>query len=311
MRLSLGHTGSVRISVLGGNSTNNSSTNPSNDATVNAEEASEFLPSSQGGATWNYHEYHSSVHKAEEENAEPSEEDDYVPVIIRGDPVGCFAATRQIMHLVHQKHDPDIVFEVPIHRSKHSLLVGKEGLIVAALSAEYDVRVMVPPSDLTRSSTVHGPNYWQSNQYGAETGPARLFSDTMTNNINPGGEQTSTLPLNVIQLEGHINKCETCLIKMLSIVAGEEWVPPGVIVHSGKENEQSNEQSTANNDPNLNNDSTSAKAFAIITTNIDSPNIGGNKLRTIIRKTNTLIRRKKGMICGLSLIHTSWNTTCT
>ena len=81
MRLSLGHTGSVRISVLGGNSTNNSSTNPSNDATVNAEEASEFLPSSQGGATWNYHEYHSSVHKAEEENAEPSEEDDYVPVV--------------------------------------------------------------------------------------------------------------------------------------------------------------------------------------------------------------------------------------
>lgn len=296
MRLSLGHTGSVRISVLGGNSTNNSSTNPSNDATVNAEEASEFFQSSQGGATWNYHEYHSSVHKAEEENAEPSEEDDYVPVIIRGDPVGCFAATRQIMQLVHQKHDPDIVFEVPIHRSKHSLLVGKEGLIVAALSAEYDVRVMVPPSDLTRSSTVHGPNYWQSNQYGAEIGPARLFSDTVTNNINPGGEQTSTLPLNVIQLEGHINKCETCLIKMLSIVAGEEWVPPGVIVHSGKENEQSNEQSTANNDPKLDNDSTSAKAFAIITTNIDSPNIGGNKLRTIIRKTNTLIRRKKGMI---------------
>ena len=290
MRRSLGHTGAVRISVLGGNAS------PSN-----AEEG-EFFPSAQvgsgaaQGATWNYHEYHSAVQKEEEGEKTDEEEDEYAPVIIRGDPIGCFAAVRQILPLVYHRHDPDVVFEVPVHRSKHNSVVGKGGLILAALSAEYDVRIMVPPNDLMEN--VDGTvNYWQQNQYGNEAGSTQLFSDTsnparqVSNSPLAINSQTSALPANVIQLEGEIDKCERCLVKMLSIVAGEKWIPPGVIVHTGKENDTSNEQSAESENTS---EHFNVKAFAVVTATHDSPNVGQNKLRTIQRKTNTLIRRKKG-----------------
>jgi hypothetical protein len=294
MRKSLGHTGAVRISVLGGN----------NSPSHTSEEEGEFFPSAtntQSSATWNYHEFHSSVQKENEENTQvDNDEEDEVPVIIRGDPVGCFVAVRQILPLVYHRHDPDVVFEVPIHRSKHNLLVGKGGLILAALSAEYEVRIMVPPNDLMENvgGTV---NNWQQNQYNDEAGSTMLFSQTATSPLNGNDEllntplainSHSTLPANVIQLEGHIDKCEKCLVKMLSIVAGEKWIPPGVIVRpNDKENDDANEHKDAGED---NAKSENVKAFAIVTANNDSPNIGQNKLRTIQRKTSTLIRRKKG-----------------
>jgi hypothetical protein len=298
MRKSLGHTGAVRISVLGGNSS---------PTTSNTEEEGEFFPSTQG-ATWNYHEYHSSVQKESGDESDlqktDDEDDEYAPVIIRGDPLGCFAAVRQILPLVYHRHDPDVVFEVPIHRTKHNLLVGNQGLILAALSAEYEVRIMIPPNDFMNNAD--GGNYWHQNQYeyGNEIGSAMLFPDESSGNINHSGEinntpmainsQTTTLPPNVIQLEGDIEKIEKCLVKMLSIVAGEKWFPTGVIVHPGKENEHLNEQHAEAPAISGNAKADNAKAFAVITANHDSPNIGQNKLRTVQRKTNTLIRRKRG-----------------
>jgi hypothetical protein len=290
MRKSLGHTGTVKISVLGGN----------NSPSHTSEEEGEFFPSAsntQGttGATWNYHEFHSMQKENEENFQTDNEEDDEVPVIIRGDPIGCFAAVRQILPLVYYRHDPDVVFEVPIHRLKHNLLVGKGGLILAALSAEYEVRIMIPPNDLMEN--VGGTVNWHQNQYTNDTGSTMLFSQTATSPMNGNDSPLainshSTLPPNVIQLEGHIDKCEKCLVKMLSIVAGEKWIPPGVIVHPNEENEHENEQKDAGEEADFK--AENVKAFAIVTANSDSPNVGQNKLRTIQRKTSTLIRRKKG-----------------
>lgn len=292
LKRSLGHTGAVRISVLGGNNS------PSNAA---AEEGEFFsAPQAAQGATWNYHEYHSSVQKEEEDAAMKTDEEDdeFVPVIIRGDPVGCFAAVRQITTLVYNRHDPDVVFEVPIHRSKHNLLVGKGGLILAALSAENEVRIMIPPNDLMEN--VDGTvNYWQQqHQYRTDTGSTMLFSQDANGTYNDTGEMNSplainaqtTLPPNVIQLEGPIENCEKALVKMLSIVSGEKWVPTGYIVH-----DHVNEQYTDQDDSIKNTaKSENIKAFAVLTAGHDSPCIGQNKLRTIQRKTSTLIRRKKG-----------------
>ena len=184
---SLGHAGAVRINVLGGNNS------PSNAA---AEEEVFSAPQAAQGATWNYHEYHSSVQRGEEDAAlkTDEEDDEYVPVIIRGDPVGCFAAVRQIMVLVYNRHDSDVVFEVPIHRSKHNLLVGKRGLILAALSAEYEVRIMIPPNDLMENvgGTV---NYWQQQHYGNDSGSAMLFSQDANGNFSDTGSMNMNSPL--------------------------------------------------------------------------------------------------------------------
>ena len=125
--------------------------------------------------------------------------------------------------------------------------------MVAALSAQYNVRIMVPPT---------------ANRDGElPSAPLMIHS------------QSSTLHPNAIQLEGTLDAIELCLVKMLSIVAGEKWNPPGVIVSE---------------EPRNHSDTSNGKAFAVVTANHDSPNIGPNKIRTVQRKTNTLVRKKKG-----------------
>ncbi|KAL3806318.1 hypothetical protein ACHAXA_001058 [Cyclostephanos tholiformis] len=73
--------------------------------------------------------------------------DEWTPVIIRGDPVGAFAAARQILILVENEHDPHIVLDVPLHVSRHNLLIGRGGIVIAALSATYQTRIMIPPNE--------------------------------------------------------------------------------------------------------------------------------------------------------------------
>ena len=305
MRKSLGHTGAVRISVLG----NNNSPSNANAAAgaVPTEEEEFFPPTAQSGSTWNYHEYYHSVQKTNEATGEEDteeEEEEYTPVIIRGDPLGCFSAVRQILPLVDHAHDPDIIFEVPILRSKHNVLIGKAGLVVAALSAEHEVRIMVPENDSMSASAASGGNvnYWHQHrpQFGAgDAGSAMLFSDS-TNVRNETviapvvNSQPSTLPPNVIQLEGDIDNIERCLIKILTIVSGERYFPTGVIVHPGKENEQSAADEVNADTNSKSKDDNNTKAIAVLTAGHDAPRIPQNKIRSVQRKTNTLIRRKKG-----------------
>jgi hypothetical protein len=132
--------------------------------------------STSSSSPWNYHEYYHSVqanaaavdkhrandHDAEEEggDVEKEEDDNYTPIIVRGDPVGCFAAIRQILPLVDHAHDPHIVLEVPVHRSKHGLLLGARGVVLALLSATFNVRIMIPPSNQDLMM-MGGENHWQ------------------------------------------------------------------------------------------------------------------------------------------------------
>lgn len=244
--------------------------------------------------------------------------DYWTPVVVKGDPVGCFSAVRQIVTLVEGDNDPDIVLDVPIHKTKHNSIVGKGGLIIAALSATYETRIMVPPNEFMEN--VH-ENVWTKRQ---DAGAALLFgaSDEKNNSNNNSSTTPNpnerilpgmTPPPNIIQLEGDIDKVEHCLVKMLSIVAGEKWIPTGVIdhrihVHNAKLPVQTaktvpaapppppattSPTATSSGNTNANKDETYAEAVIIKVWTPDSKLLNLGKIRKVQRKTNTVIRRKK------------------
>ena len=165
----------------------------------------------------------------DEENEENPE---WQAVVIKGDPVSCFAAVRLIPLLVDDDHDADIVVEVPIHRAQHNLLVGKGGITLAALSATYETRIMIPPNEFM--SNVKPPegaqeNIWETRQTQQNVGSTMLFGGE--NNVMASSSSAPDLTKNIIQLEGDIDKVEKCLVKILSIVAGEEkFIPTGLIL---------------------------------------------------------------------------------
>ncbi|KAL7487323.1 hypothetical protein ACHAW6_012922 [Cyclotella cf. meneghiniana] len=370
MRKSLGHGGAVRISVLGGNTAaagNGGGANGGNDdgredffpPSANSTTATKSNPSSP----WNYHEYFHSVQKImihdNNDNDDDGvgsqekedEEDYYTPIIVRGDPVGCFAALRQILPLVDHAHDPHIVFEVPIHRSKHGLLLGLRGVVLASLSATFHVRIMIPPNPSHMIMT-SGENhmYWNQQPHaiyagGVDVGSTMLFPDANAVHGHPAPSQEALLhtsapltpttiakaqpsntPPHILQLEGEIDNVEQCLVQMLRIVAGEPYFPTGVIVpHPIAEGEGTEipsfdsatsvvEEAFSENDHNSSNsadqfkavafhskdstthpDENNIKAVAVLTTTEHHrSNISQSKFRSIQRKTNTLIRRKKG-----------------
>eukprot|EP00569_Conticribra_weissflogii_P003440 CAMPEP_0171334838 /NCGR_PEP_ID=MMETSP0878-20121228/4947_1 /TAXON_ID=67004 /ORGANISM="Thalassiosira weissflogii, Strain CCMP1336" /LENGTH=595 /DNA_ID=CAMNT_0011836015 /DNA_START=595 /DNA_END=2382 /DNA_ORIENTATION=+ len=306
MRMS-GHTGAVRISVMGGNNYNGNSGGDNNNGASggnagNFSQVNSLIKNknanmdSLGGedtndaandwnsstSTWNYHEFYNNLNQQNQQQKqegfddrngihhnddkpnedEQSIDDDFVPITIRGDPVGCLCAVRQIVPLVDRSHDPHVIFEIPIHKPKHNLLVGRKAIILAALSADHDVRIMIPPNPaMTASSVVDGGgqttassasgndyNYWKQRSsqqvMNADAGSTMLFADTGTlgmtgagtgdNLMMTSGPDISTnapaaTSSNIIQLEGEIDKVESCLVKMLNILAGERWVPSGVV----------------------------------------------------------------------------------
>ena len=82
-------------------------------------------------------------HHARRAHADPASE--WAPVVIRADPVGAFAAARLLTRDVGgPDRVDDVVVDVPVHRSRHAGLIGRKGLVIAGLSAEHGVRIMVP-----------------------------------------------------------------------------------------------------------------------------------------------------------------------
>ena len=135
---------------------------------------------------------------------------------------------------------------MPIHKAKHNLLVGKGGITIAALSATYETRIMIPPNELM-SNVGGGENVWKQRQHAHQThdaGSMALFGKvsntggTGSNNQNLNATGTGSLPPQIIQLEGDVDNVEQCLVKMLNIVAGERWVPTGVIVEMAEVNDK-------------------------------------------------------------------------
>lgn len=112
---------------------------------------------------------------------DPSEMEHWIPVIIKGDPVSTIKAGKLVLEALEDPQDMDgVVLDVPIHRSKHSAIIGKKGVNIMKLSADHNVRIMVPP-------------------------PSR-----------DGSEKGN---LNMIQLEGDIFDVEKCLVDLLKTIS--------------------------------------------------------------------------------------------
>lgn len=112
------------------------------------------------------------------------------------------------MPLIEDEMD-DVVLEVPIQRNKHSAVIGRKGGTIAVLSADHNVRIMVPSS---RSGSVDQP----------------LFPAETKENLN------------MILLEGDVGDVEKCLLKLLQVVTGE------VVIGGGKDNDGGNGNSRGN-----------------------------------------------------------------
>ncbi|KAL3761863.1 hypothetical protein ACHAWU_009028 [Discostella pseudostelligera] len=264
MKRSLGHTGSVRINVLGGNNASyfgagggvgsgiggvaGSGNNGGDALLFGSKSLGSGSTGSDIATAWNDPSYHGNIDDNIGQHYDDSDNNDnWTPVIIRGDPVGAFAAVRQIIPLLVADstnnnsnggnnlsatsciHD-GIVLDVPIHWSKHNLLVGREGLTIAALSATYETRIMIPPPP--PSSDRSGKNSMVSSSQAQHKSQQQQQQQQQQQLAGSGGGSSatsSTAPSNIIQLEGdNIDMVEQCLAKMLSIVTGEErWVPTG------------------------------------------------------------------------------------
>jgi predicted RNA-binding protein YlqC (UPF0109 family) len=73
----------------------------------------------------------------------------WTPVVIRADPLGALSAAEQLQAvLVDDKRFDQVVVDLPISRTKHAAIIGKKGLVLAHLSADYNVRIMVPRREL-------------------------------------------------------------------------------------------------------------------------------------------------------------------
>ena len=159
----------------------------------------------------------------------------WTPVIIRGDPCGAFAAANLLLPLIDYEMD-DIVLDVPIHRSRHSAIIGRRGNTIASLSADCNVRIMVPSGKERemRLSALNANTNPNNNAIPNDSGDLNidrpLFKDekddqhsSEKNTIVEPPEAAAVRrrrenPSN-IQLEGELQNVERCLIRLLSVVA--------------------------------------------------------------------------------------------
>jgi len=298
MRCNAGHVTPIRISVL--NDSTNTTREDYHQQHNNNESSSDnnhVATDGYNNTTWN--------HNSDDQTESIDEDDEWTPVVIKGDPVGCFSACRQLVTIVEEENVPEIVLDIPILKSKHNMVVGKGGIVLAALSATNETRIMVPPNEFMSNVTGPEDNIWKQREAAQnDPGMAMLFSNNDSGNANPNiMEQPNTIPPNVIQLEGDIDKVERCLVKMLSITAGEIYTPTGVIVTNNKSETTQTKSAAAKINKE---DDTYAEAVIVKIWTPNSKLLNLGKIRKVQRKTNTVIRRKKlrfrGNIDGTSSV---------
>ena len=67
----------------------------------------------------------------------------WTPVVIRADVEAAMAAGRGLEEVCNGQLD-QVVLDVPLPRHRHATVVGKHGITIAKLSADHDVRIMIP-----------------------------------------------------------------------------------------------------------------------------------------------------------------------
>uniref|UniRef100_A0A7S3L1B4 K Homology domain-containing protein n=1 Tax=Amphora coffeiformis TaxID=265554 RepID=A0A7S3L1B4_9STRA len=70
----------------------------------------------------------------------------WTPVVIRADVEAAMAAGRGLEEVCNGQLD-QVVLDVPFPRHRHATVVGKHGLTIAKLSADHNVRIMIPHKD--------------------------------------------------------------------------------------------------------------------------------------------------------------------
>lgn len=71
---------------------------------------------------------------------------DWTPVVIRANPCAALAAGQRLLETVGELDE--VVLDFPLSRTKHASLIGKRGLVLANLSADTSVRIMVPAKEV-------------------------------------------------------------------------------------------------------------------------------------------------------------------
>lgn len=263
---SRGHSSAVRVSVMGSHVTLDHSNNlhiNNNDGNTNTGNTS----NSQSNTT-----------NEEKKNVE-SNSDEWTPVVIRGDPCGAFAAAKLLVPLLstgpasgeENNSDvmDDVVLDIPIHRSRHAAIIGRKGLTIATISADHNVRIMVPH---------------------------RVSAN----------EDTSNKQIHIVQLEGQLDQVIECCAHMLSIVCSNSSQNSYSSTHTnnnvtqnGSSNiksetassNEANSNATENNSP-----SSNVKPKKFIESSIAVPgniNLSLTRIKQIGKSTNTVIRRRK------------------
>lgn len=164
----------------------------------------------------------------------------WTPVVIRADPCAAITAAQLLRGKVGQLDD--VVMDVPLGRAKHAAIVGRRGYVLANLSADTNVRIMVPRRELRHD---------------------------------------------VIQLEGELDNVKQCLQKVL-VISSE---PTG------------GSKKKANGAPGGSpNTAKTDEPLSVVVTMTALPS--QTKLRTVGRKTDTMIKKKK-------VDDSSWDLTVT
>jgi predicted RNA-binding protein YlqC (UPF0109 family) len=70
----------------------------------------------------------------------------WTPVVIRADPCATLTAAQLLREKVGRMDD--VIMDIPLGRNKHSGLIGRRGFVLANLSADTSVRIMVPSREL-------------------------------------------------------------------------------------------------------------------------------------------------------------------
>lgn len=165
----------------------------------------------------------------------------WTPVVIRADPCAAITAAQLLQGKVGQLDD--VVMDVPLGRAKHAAIVGRRGYVLANLSADTNVRIMVPRRELRHD---------------------------------------------VIQLEGELENVKQCLQRILVISSD----PASGSKKRGNSNTGAN-TSTGNNanGSGAQQNEKSEEPLSVVVTMSVLPS--QTKLRTVGRKTETIIKKKK------------------
>lgn len=167
----------------------------------------------------------------------------WTPIVIRADPCAALTAAKLLREKVGQMDD--IVMDIPLGRAKHAAVVGRRGYVLANLSADTNVRIMVPRRELRHD---------------------------------------------IIQLEGQLDKVKLCFERVLSIAndtTGSSTASSSNNNNSNATNSNKKNKGGKNNSSDKNCDDN--KSIVIRLSVLPSV----TKMRTVARKTDTNIKKKK------------------